>query len=570
MKVDAQLIKELRPNFTNDDLIALKAYAKFNTKYHHEIFDQLRARLSEDAVFGPIVNTQTIEQQVQQNEYSHKLQQDAIYNGKWEAYTENLIKQGISYAQVGLQMGAWFSIIKIYKDFAQSNVIKEFPNDIKQAGIVWSGINKLIDYAMSVIAQSYFIEKNKIIQEEQHRKEQALKELKESEERLRALYENSSDRIFIVDEDGMISFINHVSSGQKREAVIGTSFLDYQSEQDRPQVMTALKKVFMTGKSATYEAVAINTKGNTIFASSVAPMFKDGKVYGAAIIARDVTQRRQAEREIRDLNERLEKKVKDRTVALQAEIEQRKQIEEKVIDLNTQLEKKLNQLHATNQELESFSYTVSHDLRAPLRAIDGFSKVLLKKLDGKLDAAQSHYLDVIIGNVGRMGMLIDDLLAFSRMGRLEKKETKFDTEQLVREVFHELMQSQDEYSIALTVNPLPNLKADREMMKQVISNLLGNALKFSAEKEKAKIEVGAKKGKKETTYYIKDNGVGFEMEYADKLFGIFQRLHSDDEFEGTGVGLAIVQRIIHRHNGTVWAEAELNKGATFYFSIPKI
>lgn len=254
---------------------------------------------------------------------------------------------------------------------------------------------------------------------------------------------------------------------------------------------------------------------------------------------------------------------------MEAEIEERKQIEGKVSELNTQLEKKLNQLHATNQELESFSYTVSHDLRTPLRAIDGFSKVLAKKLAGKLDSAQTHYLEVIIENVGKMGMLIDDLLAFSRMGRLEKKESKFDMEQLFRDVFYDLTQSEEKNSIDFIVNPLPELKADREMMKHVISNLLGNAVKFSSEREEVKIEVGAEKNKKGTTYYIKDNGVGFEMEYADKLFGIFQRLHSDDEFEGTGVGLAIVQRIIHRHNGTVWAEAALGKGATFYFSIPK-
>ena len=308
MKVDALLIKELRPNFTQEDQIALKAYGKFNTKYHGEIFVQLRTRLSEDAVLGPIVNTQTIEQQVQHNEYSHGFQQDAIYNGRWEKYTMSLIRQGITYAQAGLQMGAWFSIIKIYKDLAQSYVLKEFPADLKQAGMVWSGINKISDYAMSVIAQSYFIEKNKIRQGEQHHREQAIKDLKESEERFRALYKNSSDRIFMLDEDGTIKFINHISKGRKRSEVIGSNFLDHQATKDKHKVKAALQKVFKTGKTTAYEAEAINEEGNIVFAGSIAPMFKDGKVYGAAIIARDVTERRHAEREILNLNERLEGK----------------------------------------------------------------------------------------------------------------------------------------------------------------------------------------------------------------------------------------------------------------------
>ena len=233
-----------------------------------------------------------------------------------------------------------------------------------------------------------------------------------------------------------------------------------------------------------------------------------------------------------------------------------------------ELEQRTEELQQINEELESFSYTVSHDLRAPLRAIDGFSKVLAKKSEGKLDPELKRYLDVIIENVGKMSMLIDDLLDYSRMGRLKKRESLVDMDQLINEVFQDLTQVHEQGRVQLQLTPLPKLKGDREMMKHAIANLLGNSIKFSSERDRIIIEAGASEEEGRTIYYIKDNGAGFDMEYADKLFGMFQRLHSDDEFEGTGVGLAIVQRIIKKHDGAVWAESEVGKGATFFFSVP--
>lgn len=233
-----------------------------------------------------------------------------------------------------------------------------------------------------------------------------------------------------------------------------------------------------------------------------------------------------------------------------------------------ELEQRTEELQQINEELESFSYTVSHDLRAPLRAIDGFSRVLAKKASEKLDDNLQRYLDIIIENVAKMSTLIDDLLDYSRMGRLHKRESLVDMDQLIGEMYRDLTQQYEEDRAQLILHPLPMLKGDREMMKHVISNLLGNSLKFSAEREKIVIEIGAEEGKEYNTYYVKDNGAGFDMEYASKLFGMFQRLHSDDEFEGTGVGLAIVQRIVKKHQGKVWAKSEPGKGATFFFSIP--
>jgi light-regulated signal transduction histidine kinase (bacteriophytochrome) len=225
-------------------------------------------------------------------------------------------------------------------------------------------------------------------------------------------------------------------------------------------------------------------------------------------------------------------------------------------------------LEDANKELEAFSYSVSHDLRAPLRAIDSFSMMVLEDAGPNLSAEDRRHLGIVRSETQRMGKLIDDLLHFSRAGRLSLNVSDIDMEGLVKKVLEELLRQESCKIEHMTIHPLPDIRGDESMILQVWVNLLSNAFKFSGKVENPKIEIFGEKKEDGVTFWVRDNGAGFDPRYMNKLFGVFQRLHTEDEFKGTGVGLALVQRIIHKHGGKVWAESELNQGATFYFSIP--
>ncbi len=236
-------------------------------------------------------------------------------------------------------------------------------------------------------------------------------------------------------------------------------------------------------------------------------------------------------------------------------------------DLEGQVVERTQALRETNAELEAFSYSVSHDLRAPLRAIHGFARILLEDHGTQLDPEAKRVLGVIDENTKRMGNLIDDLLSFSRLGRKELESARVDMTELVRSVMDEIRRNAGDRPLDITIGPLPPARGDRDMLRQAITNLLDNAAKFTRKRAPGRIEVGHRADGAETVYYVKDNGAGFDPRYASKLFGVFQRLHRAEEFEGTGVGLAIVQRIVTRHGGRVWAEGQLEQGATFFFTL---
>lgn len=275
-----------------------------------------------------------------------------------------------------------------------------------------------------------------------------------------------------------------------------------------------------------------------------------------------------ANKELVFQNEEKEKRAAELLIA-NKELEEAKKI---IAELNTSLEQRIiertTQLELANKELESFSYSVSHDLRAPLRAINGFTRILVEDFMQQLDDEAKGILDEIIESSNKMGQLIDNLLEFSRIGKQNFTMVNINMDDMADTVIKELKQEYPGRKITLTVKKLDNITADRNMLKQVLVNLVSNAFKYTGKKEEAVIEIGAYPENGSRTYYIKDNGAGFDMQYYDKLFGVFQRLHSSNEFEGTGVGLAIIQRIIVKHGGRVWAEGKVDEGACFYFTLP--
>lgn len=800
MKAKSDLIKRLRPEFSKPDLQQLRAFDSFMDKHHLAISLQIRKKLINHPVIRPIIKKQSEAEHIEEDKQSRCLQKEAICNGKWDNYTIRLLNQGMLYAQMGMEFSDWSRVIMLYQDYSLPVIQKDLSNNVSQLISVLNGLNKMVVYAQAVISESYFIEKNKLIEDVNLKVEKTMSELRKSDERFKALFENCTDHVLMVNPEGTIEYINHAPAGLKRDEVVGSNLFDYQVGKSRKLVEASIATVFETGKSTVYTSELSLPVGTRFHTTSVAPIFSvNNKVSFVALVSRDDTKRVINNKEVSNLKEQLERKVEqlnlvleigkigiwdwefennyitwDKTMyelydldkeefqnrysdfegrvheddrqkiqlAVQHSIETNtdfntefrivhrdgsvhyvtgrgkitydangkplrmngsnmditeivgKQLEidnitrsiyksNLVVEFNTEgiitnvngaflklmdyqanevigkhhsifvtpkekkskayehfwkrlrsgkyhegeyervkknqntvwikgnynpivhangevkgilkiatdltlikhaeaqsrlfnkrleatVQQRTTELQAINQELADFSYTVSHDLRAPIRAIDGFSKVLTKKLNGQLDQQSRHYLDVIVENTERMGLLIDDLLSFSRMGRLDQQLAEYDMFELVQLVIKSESQGRDVSNVTFQVEPLIPCLSDKAMIRQVWANLINNALKFSSPDKGALINISCREEPERIVYKITDNGVGFEMEFVGKIYGIFQRLHSDEEFEGTGVGLAIVARIVERHGGEAWAESDLGKGSTFYFSLPLI
>jgi len=366
----------------------------------------------------------------------------------------------------------------------------------------------------------------------------AEEKLKNSEARLTAFMKFVPALILIKDKELRPIFANgklldifpaHEWMGKKPHEVFPADVADIMVEKDSE----ALEKGYVNYEESWTD---LNGKQHVFDTQKFKILVSETEILLGTIIT-DITDRVIAQQDIEKLNEELEQRVARRT----------------------------EQLQSANKELESFSYSVSHDLRAPLRALDGFANILLEDYTSVLDDEGKRLLGIIISNANKMGTLIDDLLAFSRLSRLEMQFTPIDMHAMVSSVYNEL--NLDNQQIEFRLQQLPEAFGDIALLRQVWLNLISNAIKFTSKKTNRVIEVGIKARGNENIYFISDNGAGFDMDYSSKLFGVFQRLHSPREFEGTGIGLSIVQRIIQRHAGRVWAEGKENEGATFYFTI---
>jgi PAS domain S-box-containing protein len=395
-----------------------------------------------------------------------------------------------------------------------------------------------------------------------------------------ALIEKAPDGIVLLNAEGNFKFISpsalNMFGYSNNEEVTGNPS-EYTHPDDLPMVLAALEGLIQNPayiQTIKYRFIDRTGKWRWV-ESTFSNLLADPSVEAIVINFRDITDRKLNEEEISKLNEELEQKVMERTVELEKRSRQLLDNEVALLNLvedlnlkSEELQRSTAQLEIANKELEAFSYSVSHDLRAPLRAISGFVSILLEDYEQVLDSEGKRICNIIHSNAIKMGQLIDDLLSFSRLIRSELHHSKIDMEGLVKNVISEFESAQNIDSKTILVQKLPQVVGDPNLMKQVWVNLLSNAIKYSSKNKDAQISIGSYPEQNQLVYYIKDNGVGFDMEYVHKLFGVFHRLHSIAEFEGTGVGLAIVQRIISRHRGRVWAEGKVGEGATFYFSLP--